>query len=68
MLGGAETQGEGQDRKGPGIASEFDLARGEQVPAVLVPDESGHSTGEPGPTQAFFVAEVETAERFHCLL
>ena len=66
--GGADTQGEGQDRQGPGIASELDLARGEHVPAVVVPDDPGHSTGEPRPTQAFFVADAGPAERIHCLL
>jgi hypothetical protein len=59
----ANAQGHGQDRGRRPRPSE--LPRGEQVPAVVVPDERRRLTGEATTNQAFFVGECPTAECVH---
>ena len=58
----------GRTVSAPGIVGDFELARSECVPAVVVPDERGGSAGEPGPSQAFFGGNALPAERVQRLL
>ena len=58
MQGGASTQAEGEHREGTGVSGGLNLARREDVPAVVIPDERCRSAGQPRPSQALLSTQI----------
>src|SRR3954452_19505056 len=44
------------------VAGNFDLARGQCVPALMVPDQASHRAGEPPPADVFFCGDLLVTE------
>src|SRR6202007_3351214 len=50
----APVERERKRRQRPGITSNLDLACGQRIPAVVIPDERGYPAREPEPAHVFF--------------
>ena len=57
-------QGQRQDGERSLVAGYPNLAGGEEIPALVVPDVSGCSAGQPRPAQSLFRAHGVATERF----